>query len=289
MENDFEMNDLLLEKVNQYTRKPLTADEIFTFPIILCDNDIDRDFECFSVDALYKLAELFLGKTGIFDHDPKGENQTARIFDTEIKTDSSKLTQYGTPYVYLCAKAYMVKTAQNADLIAEINGGIKKEVSVSCSVEKQICSICGEDIKKSPCSHVKGSEYDGQLCYVILDEPKDAYEWSFVAVPAQRNAGVTKKFGGNDLKTLQSENAKLRSENAFARDMVKKEIMRLSFLCSPVLSVKTIGELTKPMDMFALCSLRDLLEKDFQKQSQNIQKSDNLTEQKNQNNNFKIN
>ncbi|MGN1113980.1 MAG: hypothetical protein ACI4RC_02525 [Oscillospiraceae bacterium] len=289
MENDFEMNDELLEKVNKYTRKPLTADEIFAFPLILCDNDIDRDFDCFSIDALYKLAELFLGKTGIFDHDPKGENQTARIFDTEVKTDNSKLTQYGTPYVYLCAKAYMVKTSKNADLIAEINGGIKKEVSVSCSVKNQTCSICGEDIKVSPCSHVKGGEYDGKLCYVTLDEPRDAYEWSFVAVPAQRNAGVTKKFGKNDSKTLQAENARLKSENAFARDMVKKEILRLSFLCNPVLSVKTVSELTKPMDMFSLCRLKDSLEKDLQKHSQNIQKTDNFNEQKKHNNNFKIN
>ncbi|MGN1081060.1 MAG: hypothetical protein ACI4QV_03110, partial [Acutalibacteraceae bacterium] len=32
------------------------------------------------------------------------------------------------------------------------------------------------------------------LCYHTLKDPADAYEWSFVAVPAQRKAGVTKSF-----------------------------------------------------------------------------------------------
>ena len=37
--------------------------------------------------------------------------------------------------------------------------------------------------------------YDGQLCCAILKEPMDAYEFSFVAVPAQPNAGVLKGMG----------------------------------------------------------------------------------------------
>ena len=36
--------------------------------------------------------------------------------------------------------------------------------------------------------------YGGKLCYFTLKAPTDAYEWSFVAVPAQRKAGVMKSF-----------------------------------------------------------------------------------------------
>ena len=38
-------------------------------------------------------------------------------------------------------------------------------------------------------------------------EPKDAYEWSFVAVPAQPRAGVVKRFGseGTELRTLRKQ------------------------------------------------------------------------------------
>ena len=33
-----------------------------------------------------------------------------------------------------------------------------------------------------------------------LSQPEDAYELSFVAVPSQRQAGVVKKYGGEDNK-----------------------------------------------------------------------------------------
>lgn len=69
-----------LEAIARYSRRKLTAEEVYTFPLVLCDNDLDRDHECFTDAALEKLAVLFRGKTGIFDHDPRGEKQTARIY-----------------------------------------------------------------------------------------------------------------------------------------------------------------------------------------------------------------
>ena len=47
------------------------------------------------------------------------------------------------------AWAYMLRTEKNADLIAEIEGGIKKEVSVGCSVGRRVCSVCGEPVAES--------------------------------------------------------------------------------------------------------------------------------------------
>lgn len=184
--------------INTYSRRPLEQDEVFVFSVNLCDNDIDRDFEQFSVSALEALQPLMVGKTGIFDHESKTENQAARIFQTELIQEIGKVTATGAPYVSLKAYAYMLRCAKNLDLILEIDGGIKKEVSISCSIRKTVCSICGADRKSAPCPHQKGKSYPGeqgeQLCYTILDEPADAYEWSFVAVPAQRSAGVTKGF-----------------------------------------------------------------------------------------------
>ena len=81
-----------LEKINGYAREPLTEDKVFVFRVALCDNDIDRDGEKFSSGALEKLAELFKGRTGIFDHDPKSSKQTARIFDTWVETLPGKIT-----------------------------------------------------------------------------------------------------------------------------------------------------------------------------------------------------
>ncbi len=79
-----------LEKLNRFTRREHTADEVYIFDVVLCDNEVDRDGERFSVEALKKLKELFVGKTGISDHEAKSSGQTARIFDTELVSDSAK-------------------------------------------------------------------------------------------------------------------------------------------------------------------------------------------------------
>ena len=90
-----------------------------------------------------------------------------------------------------------MRTAGNADLIKEIQGGIKKEGSVGCAIGARTCSICGSDILSSQCRHVPGKSYKGQMCYAVLSDAVDAYEFSLVAIPAQRNAGISKNFDDN--------------------------------------------------------------------------------------------
>lgn len=188
------MDDQTLEQINALTRRTFKAEELYTFPVVLCHNDIDRDMERFSDEALDKMAELFIGKTGIFDHNPTAGNQSARIYAAEVITDPERKTAWGGDYRYLKGYAYMVKTDSNADLITEIDAGIKKEVSVSCSASRRTCSVCGKDLKDGACEHKRGAQYDGQTCHTVLDGITDAYEWSFVAVPAQVGAGVAKQY-----------------------------------------------------------------------------------------------
>lgn len=196
-----------LKAISEYALHPLDEKEIFTFKVMLCDNDIDRDGEQFTNEALDTLAELFLGVTGIFDHNPKGKNQMARIYHTEVEEVPERKNTLGEPYRRLKAKAYMVRTMQNQDLILEILGGIKKEVSVGCQVRKKTCSICGADQLSSSCIHQKGEVYsvagEEKLCFHRLEEPLDAYEWSFVAVPAQVNAGVVKGFHKEEEEVME--------------------------------------------------------------------------------------
>ena len=54
------------------------------------------------------------------------------------------------------------------------------------------------------CVHKKGQVYGGRQCYGKLCGISDAYEWSFVAVPAQRAAGVikNKRLEGNLLDSV---------------------------------------------------------------------------------------
>lgn len=183
-----------LEKINKFTRREFDADSLYIFSIALCNNDIDRDYEKFSLEALNEMKEKFVGKTGIADHSMKSSDQKARIFDTWVEKVDGRKTADGEDFYQLKAKAYMVKSDENMALITDIEAGIKKEVSVSCSVGKSVCSICGIDKKNGHCTHISGREYKSKTAYSILSDVRDAYEFSFVAVPAQREAGVTKAF-----------------------------------------------------------------------------------------------
>lgn len=181
-----------IQLINQFTRKELTPEEVYVFSVVLCDNEVDRDLERFTEKSLVGLAKLFEGRAGIFDHNWSAKNQAARLYKTAVE-ETEETTKADVGRKVLRGWAYMVRTPENPGLIAEIEGGIKKEVSVGCQMGKATCSICGADRSgRENCGHRKGKTYDGALCFDNLENPMDAYEWSFVAVPAQVGAGVTK-------------------------------------------------------------------------------------------------
>ena len=151
-----------LEMIQKYARVQLTAQDVYVFQTVLCDNEIDRDGERFDAAALEKLAELFLGKTGLFDHSGKSGDQVMRAFDTGLTHNPERITGAAEPYAALTAKVYILRGEETAALIREIDGGIKKEVSVSCAVKRVVCSVCGNAISR--CGHRKGELYDGKLC-----------------------------------------------------------------------------------------------------------------------------
>lgn len=222
------LTDEDLALINAMARKKLTAEEVYTFSVRLCDNEVDRDLERFAPQTLEELAGLFVGKSGIFDHQWSARGQAARIYKTEVIQEPERITRAGDGYCWLKGYAYMLRTGSSRDLIAEIEGGIKKEVSVGCAVRRTVCSICGKTMGEGECRHVKGQRYDGALCFGVLQEPTDAYEWSFVAVPAQRGAGVLKRFGPED-----GESALLRRQAALGRKYLtelRREVVRLAML-----------------------------------------------------------
>lgn len=188
-----ELNNDEMSLINKYALEPLTPDEVFAFKIAMCGNEIDRDFEAFPTETLNALSKLFIGKTVLKDHQIKTDNQKARIYATEV-VENGGISRTGEKYAQLIAHCYMLKSESNADLISDIRAGIKKEVSVSCAIGSAVCSICGTDNRKTYCKHINGKEYDGKICYFKLLLPQDAYEVSFVAVPAQPDAGVTKSY-----------------------------------------------------------------------------------------------
>ena len=258
--------------IGRYAKTPPEPERVYCFAVRLCDNDIDRDYERFDDAALREMAPLFEGKAGLFDHQWSARQQVARLYKTEVVRESGRVTRDGRPYQYLKGYAYMLRGESRDALIADIEGGIKREVSVGLSCAKAVCSLCGEGWGQ--CGHEKGRTYDGDECHVVLSKPTDAYEWSFVAVPAQKEAGVLKKWSADsgqwtvgdgvldvpqkDSKAPRIEHLHKQAElgRLFAAEL-GREVCRLGVLCG--LPGEVLAILSGRLEAGELITLRDAL------------------------------
>lgn len=249
-----------LEAINAQAKARLNGEQVYVFSVRLCDDQVDRDGERFDTAALPALAKLFVGKTGIVDHKWSADKQVARIFETQV------VKEQGISYIK--AWAYIRRGGENEELIADIEAGIKKEVSVGCAMGRAVCSVCGSEY--GTCGHLKGESYDGSLCCVILQEPVDAYEFSFVAVPAQKEAGVLKGFAGRKKLKELAEEFGLQKEY---RDLCKQaqlgmqyekqiqdEVVRLGLTLDLGVAEPVLRNLTKTAGAEDLLALKEALE-----------------------------
>ena len=263
-----ELNPEELAGINAMSRKELTAEEVYAFAVKLCDNEVDREGERFPAATLEELAPLFAGKSGLFDHQWSAREQTARIYRTELVREEGSATLAGEPYCYLKGYAYMLRTPGSEELIARIEGGILREVSVGCAVERAVCSVCGAP--RGECRHTPGERYGGRLCYVSLQGGRDAFEWSFVAVPAQREAGV--------LKGIRAENAGLRralgdrpeelerlkrlereaADGRRWREELRREVVRLGLLADGKAPAELLERMTEGLEVRELETMREV-------------------------------
>ena len=250
-----------LEAINAQAKAQLTAEQVYVFSLRLCDDQVDRDFERFDTAALGALAKLFIGKTGVVDHKWSADKQIARIFETQVVKEEG--------ISYIKAWAYIRRGGSNDEVIADIEAGIKKEVSVGCAMGMAVCSVCGSEY--GTCGHMKGETYDGEVACAILKEPMDAYEFSFVAVPAQRDAGVLKALGGGNrcLKELaeeygaQAEYRALYKQAELGRRYEKElhdSVVRLGLSLELGVSEPVLRNLTKTAAAEDLLALKEALE-----------------------------
>lgn len=74
-----------LALINAQTLRAVTADEVFTFRLAACDDQVDRDYERFTLAALEGLAPLFVGRPVLMDHKWSAGTQTARIYAAGVE------------------------------------------------------------------------------------------------------------------------------------------------------------------------------------------------------------
>lgn len=98
--------------------RELGAEEVFTFRLAACNNQVDRDLEKFSDGALEGLAEKFVGRPVLMDHCWSAGSQTARVYAAGVEPMPE--TEGGKQLVLRC---YMPRLRGNEDTIAAIEGG----------------------------------------------------------------------------------------------------------------------------------------------------------------------
>ena len=126
-----ELNDEELALINRQTLRPLTAEEVFTFRLAACDNQVDRDYERFTEATLAEMAERFVGLPVLRDHRWSAETQTARVYAGSVESSGD-----GTQRLVL--RCYMPRNEQTAATIAAIESGILRECSVGLAVKRAL-------------------------------------------------------------------------------------------------------------------------------------------------------
>lgn len=205
-----------LTKINSFTRSPKTADEVAVFPVLACNDIIDRDMDRFPPETVAGFAALQgplspIGKSFMVGHDTRGTNgysgmPVGRVFDA-LATQDGQVN-------WLNCDVYIPNTDQNKSYLENVDFGIYWAVSVGVMLGGAMCSV-GEPHEWGwhpyICSkgHEKGQRYDpaeeagglwelaqtddsGVLCWRDLVDPQDFYELSQVYLGAQYMAEFDK-------------------------------------------------------------------------------------------------
>ncbi len=138
------------------------------------------------------------------------------------------------------------------------------------------------------CTHKKGEVYGSKLCCGELVNPYDAYEWSFVAVPSQKKAGITKshKILGKEndmekiLKAIENKKAftldesdsrklceyidglkKSAKDGVLYRESLTRDVVGLAAFVQPDISGETMESVAKSMTIEQLREFKSAFEK----------------------------
>lgn len=205
-----------LNRINKFTRKAVTSEEVVCFKTLSCNDIPDRDDDRFTTQCVKDFSELEqpfspTGKSFMLDHEYKIANAVGRIFGTDTEKIEGAL--------FLTNEVYIPNTAQFQPLIEKIDFGINWAVSVGVMLGADECSL---GFCKAPFSswgwwcqngHDKGAYYteDGeedewgwpiacdpetngaQKCIRNFFDPRDMYELSQVFLGAQYFAALEKQ------------------------------------------------------------------------------------------------
>lgn len=161
-QSSFACSDEELKLIEAVWGEPVKKEDLFVLTLRVCDNDIDKDNECFSVSALYQIAEMIVGKRGIISNISVNEkNIVAQIYSAKVCCDYEKRTAIGQDYQYVEAKGFIIINDKSKAICKMIQDSEINAVSIGCSVKQHI------------------EVHNANKVYIELRNVTDVYEWSF--------------------------------------------------------------------------------------------------------------
>lgn len=182
-------DNTIKSKLNDCLSSETDMNDIYVFAAIATDNTIDRDGEAFNKEALDRMSELYIGRSGIYNHN--SDSSHFRIFDTEVFECNDHIAYEYESYKCLVTYCYTNDSGLKKDIIDGIVSGCS--ISANCN---KVCSICGARIDSNDIcenKHICGEMYDNKLCFRVLSNVSDVYELSIVSIPCNINARIIRK------------------------------------------------------------------------------------------------
>lgn len=178
-----------LGRINSYALEPLNAEDVYVRRMHLCNNQVDRSFERFTERNLRQITKSIVGKSVMLGHDYRGAPQ-GRFFDASVeKTDG---------VAHAVPEFYVVRAAPSAaEAIAQIDGGVWKDVSVGFNYEAMQCDLCGGDyLDFNACQHLAGEAYP-------KDQLADFDRGGFEPVHDGKDVVATANYGTGQVEGLE--------------------------------------------------------------------------------------
>jgi hypothetical protein len=172
-----------LAAINRFSRRPVTAEEIYVGRAELANDVVDKSGERFPPAYLARFAETIVGAPVLEAHDKK-KSGVGKWFGASVDKSADGHSRLITDF-YLDAKS---------DLARRVDLGIASEVSIGVMVPKlaRTCDLCGKAYD-GPCTHNVLEEYSGKVCTLTYGGDVSrvrAIEGSFVGVGCQHGAQV---------------------------------------------------------------------------------------------------
>ncbi len=154
-----------LSKINQFTRKKVTADDVVVLPTLACNDLVDRDVDQFPTSTIKEFHKLNgqlgpVGKSFMVSHDHR-TLPVGRIFDKGIETTDDGAT-------HLKLYSYIPNTEANKSFIENLEFGVYWAVSVGVMLDHDACKVGGED-------HAWGMGWFGPSWYCVKGHEKGQY------------------------------------------------------------------------------------------------------------------